>query len=78
MLKGPGENTVSRQKHKLLRLQEALEIIIFIWACRTMLVQKSDGARFLIDTFELKISTKRVSVMTLTVCTCVVAMICTY
>ena len=29
--------------------------IILTWARRTMLVQKNDKARFLIDTFELKI-----------------------
>ena len=51
--------TLSRKKiRKLLRLQGAFEIIIFIWARRTMLVQKFGGARFLIDTLELKISMK--------------------
>ena len=53
--------TLSRKK---VNYTEKLEIIILIWECRIMIVQRIDPAGFLIDTFELKISIKCVEVMT--------------
>ena len=43
---------------KLLGLWGALEAIIFIWACRTNLVEKDDEAGFLILAFYLEIMAK--------------------
>ena len=45
-------------QHPLTRNPASWDYIIFIWTCRTMLEQKIDGAGFLIDTSELKISMK--------------------